>query len=180
MGFRKRNVIGFVFDADGAPQSNVAIKFTPSKPFGYTNLHIVLNDSVTAQTNVGGSFTALLWCDEDSLIPIDYDVVVSNDAKRTGKISLAFEDGTDKPIGTLLLQSASPADLVGRETIIALVDARVDARVTAGGGIGAVQSRIANFSTSIPAQDEFYDLDNIQNADELLRALQTLIKQLKS
>ena len=178
MAFRIRKVVGFVFDADGAPKAGVSVKFTLNKPFGYTNLHLVLNDPITVFSDVAGAWVANLWCDEDSLTALDYDVVVSGNQTRTSPISLAFEDGTDKPIGILFLESANKADTIGRETLLGFVDTRI--ALNPGTGLVALQSRVAGFTVAIAPADELYTLDETSNEDDIRRFLETLVKKLKS
>lgn len=112
MAFRERNVVGTVVDADGAPVTSAQVSFKPTKPLGYTSTHIVVDRQFTAQTDTEGDFIATLWVDGDSLTPIDYTVnfPIANggnaDSSHSATISLVYEDGSAKNIGTLIAETA--------------------------------------------------------------------------
>jgi hypothetical protein len=121
MAFREREVTGVVIDGDGTPVTNGVIKFKPTLPLGYTNSHIIIDREFTAETNTDGEFSATLWCDEDSLVAIDYKVAfpVSNggqpDADHVASFSLQYSDGSPINLAEVIntsIPAPTPEDLL--------------------------------------------------------------------
>jgi hypothetical protein len=108
MSFRERNVLGTLVDGDGSPIINGKIKFVPSEKIGLTATHVVIDREIIIQTGADGTFTASLWCDEDSSVAINWNVTfpVTNNGEpepaHLKQFSLAYNDGTDIYIGTLI------------------------------------------------------------------------------
>lgn len=135
MGFRQRNIIGFVYDVGGFPITGGKITAKVTLPIGYTDTHIVADRVIQIQTSLDGSFILPVWCDEDSLIPIDIliNFPINNngsaDPTHTKTVSLFYEDGTDKDIGTLIAETANlpPSD---DSSFGELVDARIETKGT--------------------------------------------------
>jgi hypothetical protein len=134
MAFRERTVTGTVVDADGTPVTNGKVSFKPTKPIAYTSSHVIVDRAFNATTDTEGLFSVTLWADDDSLLPVDYAVTFptanngESDAAHTATISLSYEDGSAKEIGTLIAESADPADVVaGEASLSALMDERIDA-----------------------------------------------------
>ena len=135
MALRLRTVIGKITDAEGTPIENGQVAFVLTEPLGFTSTHVVVDPEVFAVTDSLGDFAIDLWADEDSLTPVNYTVSVpiANDGPasptHTATISLAYEDGSDKDIGTLIAESQPPPS----ETDIAvwrdLIDSRIDLAV---------------------------------------------------
>jgi hypothetical protein len=112
MAFRERAVTGLVKDADGTPVLNARLKFILTKKYGLTGDTVVVDRPFITTTNgTTGAFSQTLWCDEDSLIPIDYTVqfpvvdAADADPGYSAVFSLAYEDGSPKDIGTLIAES---------------------------------------------------------------------------
>lgn len=135
MAFRERTVTGFLVDADGTPIDSGNISFQLDKPLGYTDTHVVINRIFNAVTDALGEFSVTLWCDEDSLVALNYNVSfpTANSGQpqttHTATLSLAFEDGSTKQIGTLIAQSTPPPSAVPEETWASLIDSRIGAAV---------------------------------------------------
>ncbi|MEZ5421846.1 MAG: carboxypeptidase-like regulatory domain-containing protein [Pyrinomonadaceae bacterium] len=131
MAFRERTVNGFVVDADGGPVQNGTVSFQLDKPLGYTATHVVINRVFTAVTDSLGSFSVTLWCDEDSFLALNYTVTFpiadggQPQTSHTVSISLAYEDGSAKDLGTLIAESQPPPSIVSEATWASLIDARI-------------------------------------------------------
>ncbi|MEO8650501.1 MAG: hypothetical protein ABI539_15165 [Acidobacteriota bacterium] len=142
MAFRQRNVTGFVFDGDGTPVETATIQFKPTKPLGYTDTHVVVDRIFTVETDTDGEFAITLWCDEDSLKAIDYTVMFpaenngQPDPLHIANISLAYEDGSDKDIGTLIAESTPADEIITEQTLANLIDERIALAGGGGGGGG--------------------------------------------
>lgn len=132
MALRLRTVTGKVADAKDVPVTNAQVSFTLTKPIGYAEDFVVVDELVYTTTDATtGIFSIDLWCDEDSLIPIDYTVnfpIVNGgtaDPAHTATISLMYEDGSDKDIGELIGESTPPPSSVSDETWAELIDSRI-------------------------------------------------------
>lgn len=132
MALRQRIVKGTLVDGDGNPITSGVISFKPTKTLGYTSTHIVIDREFTVTTDPSdGTFSAEFWCDDDSLTLIDY--VVKFPTESSGQpdelhfatISLGYEDGSDKDIGTLIAESQPPPSEVPVGTWQALIDGRI-------------------------------------------------------
>lgn len=75
MSFRQRTVIGTVVDAKGIPIKSGTVTFKLTLPLGYTATHTIVDRIITTVTNDDGEFSVPLWCDEDSTVAIDYEVL---------------------------------------------------------------------------------------------------------
>ncbi len=108
MALRERNVVGTVVDANGAPVSDATIKFKLTTPFAYTITHIVVDREFTVVTDNLGAFAITLWCDEDSLVEVNYAVyfpIVAGglpSSVHIGTFSLAYGDGTTTNLPELI------------------------------------------------------------------------------
>ena len=129
MALRERNVVGILVDGDGTPITSGKITFKPTQPLGYTSTHVIVDRVIQITTNAAtGEFTASLWVDEDSLTPVDYTVTfpVANagdaDSGHTATISLSYEDGSDKNIGTLIAET-TPNEELPTDTLGSIFDA---------------------------------------------------------
>jgi hypothetical protein len=128
MGFRERTVTGSLVDADGSPIATAQLSFQLDKPLGYTSTHVVINRIFNATTDAAGLFSITLWCDEDSLLALDYTVSFPTanaglpQNTHTAKISLAYQDGSAKDIGTLIAESQPPPTSVPEATWRALIE----------------------------------------------------------
>lgn len=133
MAFRERTVTGFVVDADGTPINAGTLSFQLDKPLGYTSTHVVIDRIFTAVTTSLGAFTVTLWCDEDSLVALNYKVSfpVANSGQpqstHTATISLAYQDGSPKDLGTLIAESQPPPSEVPLATWQALIEDTISA-----------------------------------------------------
>jgi hypothetical protein len=157
MAFRQRKVKGIGYDASGAPLVNGQLSFKLKKPLGYTTTHFIIDRIFTAETDDTGYFEKMLWCDEDSLIPIDYLVMVAKDDNQAAdplhiaNISLSWEDGSDKDFGQLLAESTPASDIVSVQSLANLIDARIAlAGIITGGGQTPVQIPCSDRITPIP------------------------------
>lgn len=108
MAFRQRNIIGTITDGDGVPIVNGQVKFKPTKPLAYTTTHIVVDAAFTVQTDEDGYFEIDIWCDEDSLVQVDYNVYFptanggqAND-DHGASFSLQYGDGSDINLAVLI------------------------------------------------------------------------------
>lgn len=135
MAFRERLVQGYVVDGDGVPITNARVKFKPTVPLGYTSTHVVVDREFEAMTDAQGHFSRTLWCDEDSLVAINYTVQfpIANggqaDASHLASFSLAYGDGSAIDIGTLIslgLPTPTPTELLYQS-----VDQRIGNRFSA-------------------------------------------------
>jgi hypothetical protein len=128
MGFRERTVTGSLVDADGSPIATAQLSFQLDKPLGYTSTHVVINRIFNATTDAAGLFSITLWCDEDSLLALDYTVSFPTanaglpQNTHTAKISLAYQDGSAKDIGTLIAESQPPPTSVPEATWRLLIE----------------------------------------------------------
>jgi hypothetical protein len=131
MAFRERTITGTVVDGDGTPVQSGTVSFKPTKTVGYTATHVVIDRIFTATTDSTGLFTITVWCDEDSLVAIDYIVMfpIANnglaDPLHMATISLSYQDGSPKDIGTLIAESLPPPSGVPDSTWAALIDSRI-------------------------------------------------------
>lgn len=138
MALRTRTIAGIVTDGKN-PVANGKVEFQLTKPLGYTTTHVAVNRAFQATTDSNGAFSISLWCDEDSLLPINYTVrfpVTDNgnpSASNVATISFSYEDGSTKNIGTLIAESTDAADIASEETLAELIDARIEAAGTGGG-----------------------------------------------
>lgn len=111
MAFRQRQINGTVVDGDGSPVANAEVKFKPTKPLAYTPTHIVVDTSFSVQTDVDGNFTIDIWCDEDSLVAVDYNVyfpvVDGGEARDDHSASFSLQYGDASPINLAVLINAS-------------------------------------------------------------------------
>lgn len=131
MALRQRIVKGTLVDGDGNPIESGTISFKPTKVLGYTSTHVVIDREFTVTTDSNGDFSATFWCDEDSLVAIDY--LVTFPVENSGQpeplhfavISLAYEDGSDKDIGTLIAESQPPPSSVPEYVWASLIDSRI-------------------------------------------------------
>lgn len=136
MAFRERDIVGFVFDVDGVPIINGKISAKITLPIGYTATHIVIDRIVTILTQTDGSFVLSVWCDEDSLIPVDIELkfpIINNgnpDDAHIKIVSMAYEDGSDKDIGTLIIESLSAVPIADTIPATSLIDSRILAKGT--------------------------------------------------
>lgn len=134
MAFRKRLVEGYVVDPLGVEVKLATLSFKLDKSQGYTDTHVIIDRVVTAQTDNTGKFSVLLWVDEDSLVAVNYTVTLpiidngSPDTSHTQKISLAWEDGSTKNYGTLVVQSTETS-LIPVENLNNAIDERFDIRI---------------------------------------------------
>src|SRR5688500_3931952 len=109
MALRERNVIGTVVDANGVPVANATIKFKLTTPFAYTVTHIVVDREFSVVTDEFGAFALSLWCDEDSLVPVNYAVffpIVSGGLPsdvHIGTFSLDYGDGSSVNLPEVLI-----------------------------------------------------------------------------
>lgn len=132
MALRQRTVTGTLVDGDGNPLTSAVISFKPTKTLGYTSTHVVIDREFTVTTDASdGTFFAEFWCDDDSLTLIDY--VVKFPTENSGQpdelhfatISLGYEDGSPKDIGTLIAESQPPPSSVPVATWQSLIDGRI-------------------------------------------------------
>lgn len=141
MALRKRTITGIVTDGQN-PIANGKVEFQLTKPLGYTTTHVAVNRAFQTTTGSDGTFSISLWCDEDSLLPINYTVkfpVTDNgnpSASNVATISFSYEDGSSKDIGTLIAESTDISDIASEETLAELIDARIEAAGGVGGGSG--------------------------------------------
>lgn len=121
MALRERAVNGTIVDADGIPINNGEVKFKPTEKLGYTSTHIVVDKEFSFYTDAAGYFSGTIWCDEDSLVAINYNVYFpiadngSAQADHIGTFSLAYGDGSPINIAALLSASVpapAPEDLL--------------------------------------------------------------------
>lgn len=114
MAFRQRQVIGTVIDSKGSAVKNGIVTFLFTSPLGYTPTHVVIDRIATVQTDTEGNFSIMLWCDEDSSVPVNYTVVFPiadngpSDASHKGTFSLHYSD-TEVNVSRLIA-AASQAD----------------------------------------------------------------------
>jgi len=132
MALRVRTVTGTVVDGDGLPVTNGQVLFKPTKPVGYSSTHVVVDREFYVTTDTNGAFSASLWCDADSLTPINYTVTFPTvnsgaaDPAHTAEISLAYEDGTPKDIGTLIAESTPAEEVITEQPLADLIDERIE------------------------------------------------------
>jgi len=121
MALRERNVVGTVVDANGTPIANATIKFKLTSPFAYTITHIVVDREFSVVTDEFGAFGITLWCDEDSLVAVNYAVyfpIVSGGLPsdvHIGTFSLAYGDGSTANLPELMFgdnPAPTPDDLL--------------------------------------------------------------------
>lgn len=121
MALREREVRGYVVDGDGLPLVNAKVSFKPTLPLGFTATHVIVDRTFEAMTDDDGYFSITLWCDEDSLVAINYNVkfpIVNGGLADDGHIanfSLAYGQGDPIDIGVLInagIPSPTPQDLL--------------------------------------------------------------------
>jgi hypothetical protein len=165
MAFRQRTINGTVVDGDGSPIANAEVKFKPTQLLAYTATHIVVDAAFTVQTDAGGDFSIDIWCDEDSLVPVNYNVYFpttdggqANDDHRAS-FSLEYGDGSAVNLAQLIngsIPAPTPDELLyefinqaieahSKWTPLSFSDAgtltaaQSGSVVTASGSIGAFQ-----------------------------------------
>jgi hypothetical protein len=108
MALRQRNVVGFVVNGDGVPVQNATVQFKLTNPLAYTYTHVVVDTEFTAQTAGAGDFSISLWCDEDSLVAVNYNVQFPKetgglpDPGHSASFSLEYGAGDDVNISELI------------------------------------------------------------------------------
>ena len=101
MALRERIVKGTVVDGDGEPVKRSKLKFKISVSLAYTVTHVVVNRQFETVTNDDGEFSISLWCDEDSLVPVNYNAFIpvadddGSDELHLATFSLSYDDGSD-------------------------------------------------------------------------------------
>lgn len=147
MALREREVTGYLVDGDGSPIELAFIKFKPTSPMGYTSSHIIVDREFTAQTDDNGHFSSTLWCDEDSLVAINYNVtfpVVNNgqpDAQHIASFSLEYGDGT--PINLATVINASVPAPTPEELLYTLIEQMI-AESGGGGAWGSITGTLSD------------------------------------
>jgi hypothetical protein len=133
MALRERNVIGTVVDGKGAAVANATIKFKLTTPFAYTITHIVVDREFTVVTDDSGAFAVSLWCDEDSLVAVNYAVyfpIVAGGLPsdvHIGTFSLAYGDGTTANLPELIFGgNTAPTP---EELLYTFIETKVDEAV---------------------------------------------------
>lgn len=131
MALRKRKIIGNLSDALGATVDNGQITFKLTSPLSYTSDYVVVDKEVYTVTSASGVIDVELWCDDDSLTPVNYTMSFPIEDDETAltthsvEISLAYEDGSDKDIGTLIAESQPPPSDVPTFVWASLIDSRI-------------------------------------------------------
>lgn len=133
MGFRERTVKGIITDVDGKPVKNAKLVFGVDAKIGFTDTHIVVDRTVTTTTSETGAFSISLWCDEDSLVPIDYWVRFpqsdngEGDAQHQVGFRLAYGDGSPIDISApIAMGTPAPSPIT---LLYNAVDGRIDNRL---------------------------------------------------
>lgn len=125
MAFRQRTIIGTVVDGDGEPIENGQVRFKPTKPLAYTATHIVVDADFTVQTDTDGDFEIDIWCDEDSLVPVDYNVYFptanGGQASNEHRTSFSLQYGDGSPINLAVLINASVPAPTEEELLYTLI-----------------------------------------------------------
>ena len=190
LDFRKRLVYFYWFNGKGEPLAGEKVVFNLTDDLGFTDENFVGKRVITAVVGTDGRGEALLWCDEDSLVAINWTVQFPPDPKdvsdpnklppKPRSFSLAYGSGSPLALGipvklgipapeeTTLLYTAVNAYIL---TLIA------DGTISQGGGANADWS---DFSASIAASDELKTIDETTDIDQLRRVVVTLLKRLKS
>lgn len=145
MEYRKRIVKGYVFDGVN-PVIGGKIEGKLTKPISYTDTHVSINRPIQVTTESNGYFEIGLWCDEDSVTPVDWTLafpVADNgqpSTSNTKTFSLVYGDGTPIFIGTVFANSETPSEIGDNETLVELIDERIEVYHTEnpseGGGGG--------------------------------------------
>lgn len=121
MALRQRNVVGTIVNGDGIPVQNATIQFKLTNPLAYTISHVIVDTEFTVITDGLGGFNISLWCDEDSLVAVNYNVQFPKetgglpDQNHSASFSLEYGAGTDINISELITASIpapSPEDLL--------------------------------------------------------------------
>lgn len=163
MALRQREVTGIVVDGDGLPIENGTINFKPTSPLGYTTTHIVVDREFQAQTDETGAFSTTLWCDEDSLVTINYNVtfpIINNgppDSQHIASFSLQYGDGTPVNLATVInasIPAPTPEDLL--YTLIEQLIAAAGGGPPSGGADGVLSGDYPNpgFAVDMVEQTE--------------------------
>lgn len=108
-------------DANGVPIINATLKFKLTTPISFTVSHIVVDREFTVVTDGDGEFAITLWCDEDSLIAVNYNVYfplvnsgLPSDA-HVATFSLDYGDGSTVNLPEIIMGSTpapTPTDLL--------------------------------------------------------------------
>lgn len=131
MALRLRTITGTIVDGKGNPIYNSVVRFKLTQSLGYTSTHIIADREFETLTSSIGVFSVQLWCDDDSLKAVDYDVLfpVENNSPpsetHSASISLSYQDGSSKDIGTLIAESTLVEEIVTVEALSTVIDARV-------------------------------------------------------
>ncbi len=118
--FRERPVYGWVRDGDGSPMPNAKVYFKPSGKLGLTATDFVIDKQFYVLTNDNGFYFATLWCDEDSLVAINWQFAIITDIAEPVftddyEFSLAYDDGSPIAVSFLATNGVavpSPVELL--------------------------------------------------------------------
>lgn len=177
MAIRFRTVTGnLVHPRAGYPLSGALLEFALTSGFGLTATHLITDAPVLVKTDDAGRFNIDLWCDEDGLRPIDYQVTLPKDSggepihepAYQGVFSLVYGDGTTIDLPGLLIGSVAPPSSTA--PLYALIDARILARSGAVLNDFSLPSGIADYTDLTVELDQF----------QMEAALRTIVGRLKA
>lgn len=121
MALRQREVIGTIVDGDGNPVTGAEVKFQPTEKLAYTSTHVIVDAPFVVTTDGSGNFSITLWCDEDSLVAVNYNVYFPpadgglSDVQHVASFSLEYGDASPINIAELIsgsIPAPSPSDLL--------------------------------------------------------------------
>lgn len=149
MAFLSRWVYGYVYDAGGVPVLGGQVKAKLDEDLSFTETHVVVQREfhvVTDSTNEAnndpvlakepGKFRLRLWCDETALKTINYQLFFpvvdggSADKELSVELSLAYEDGAPKSVGTALIEGSDPVEIADDISLRSVIDARTANHIT--------------------------------------------------
>ncbi len=135
MAFTQRTITGTITDGDGSPIVNGEVKFKPTIPLAYTTTHIVVDAAFTEQTDEDGAFEIDIWCDEESLVAVNYNVYFpvadGGQANDEHRASFSLEYGDGSPINLAVLINASVPAPSPEELLYTLIETLI---AESGGG----------------------------------------------
>lgn len=176
---QRREVFLYWFEGDGDELPDEQIYFITSADLGYTNENFIAPRKVYAVHDEGARYKANLWCDEDSLVAIDWKVKFPKDPNDQDGVepglksfSLAYGNGQPVGLGILLALSNPPPtdEILMYQAIYAYIlsliaDGTIPSDGGGGGTPGAVNS-VNGRTGAVTLTKTDVNLGNVDNTSD--------------